>query len=176
MNQSLPLEFHFPAPKTVGHEGKSVVLLCTLALVGSYLSGIRLESLQLFLFGGGVFAGLAMWTRKAAFYRNRLLKVKLDEKFFYLSRELVHHSQIWSQFRHGSFLRIPWAEIERWDFADPDTVSGVDWYATQYILRLRSAPGMILTIDREPMLDLEEGFIPIAQAVLARSGGALYVR
>lgn len=159
----------------MGHEGKTVFGLSLIGLILSWLTGTQLDRNTLLLLGGGIILGLGMWTTKVSFYRGLKIEIVVEADSISFSRELLKHPGIWSRFRDGLFVRVPWTEITRWDFTDPDsTLRGVGWYPTEYSLQIRSAPGTILILDREPLIEVEDQFIPRVRQILLAHGHNLY--
>lgn len=171
----LPIHIVVDNPQNVGHDGKEMFLLCLAGLILCVLTGHDPGRLGFALMGGGVLFGLGLWTLRVARFRGRRIELLLDQEFLHLSRDLLKHPRLWAQFREGQFIRIRWAEIARWDFTDPDySARGMEWYPTEYSLRIRSQPGSLLILYREPLLEVEYRFIPAVELMLKSRGHEFY--
>lgn len=171
----LPIYVVVNGPHKVGHDGKEMFFICLAGLVLCALTGYDPGRFGFVIVGGGCLVGLALWTSKTAFYRGKKIELWVDAEAITFSRDLLKHPQLWSQFRNGKYIQIPWSEILRWDFTDPDHHARVrGWYPTQYSLRLRSTPGTYLVMDREVLMDKEDQFIPWVEHILKSIGHEFY--
>lgn len=146
----LPIHIKFEASKRIGREGKGIFILCLIVVLLSVVSGSRLDQSTLLFLVVAAVVGLGIWASKLSFYRGQKIEILVDANSISFSRILLKHPNIWPQFIDGHFVRIPWVEIAKWDSSEPN----------EYTLRIRSKPSLVMTLDREPLLEIENQFIP----------------
>lgn len=170
IQKSLPIHLTNDRPKRVGSWGRGLFFASAGSLAIFGLLGVPLEKSGTFTLVGGLFLGLAMWSTKRMLVRENKIEIILAQDAVFFSSFLIKHPIIWSHFRDGQYFRFPWSEIASWSFVDSTTgakTSDLD----EYCLRIKSAPDRILTIDREPLVEIEEQFVPIVREVLEAQGG-----